>query len=196
MSSLNEIEEFLNIEIGDKRLRNGKKKMNKNTYYWYRNEYYIVNLSNDKWCIMSTNERTRELLTNHIYYCNKGGYAMATNERKNAAIHRMLLNPPRNMHIDHINRHPFDNRIDNLRITTHKENMRNKSMPTNNTSSIVGVSKRKKKQNSYWRVNIVDNNNKLVEKSFSIKKFGDEAAKQMAINQRNNWKDQYGYIGE
>ena len=195
MSSLNEIEEFLNIEIGDKRLRNGKKKMNKNTYYWYRNEYYIVNLSNDKWCIMSTNERTRELLTNHVWCCSSG-YAITSNDKTTIKLHRQIMNSPENMCIDHINRHPFDNRIDNLRITTHKENMRNKSMPTNNTSSIVGVSKRKKKQNSYWRVNIVDNNNKLVEKSFSIKKFGDEAAKQMAINQRNNWKDQYGYIGE
>jgi HNH endonuclease/AP2 domain len=195
MTSLNDIEEFLNIEIGNKRLRNGKKKMNKNTYYWFRNEYYIVNLSNDKWCIMSTNERTRELLTNHVWCCSSG-YAITSNDKTTIKLHRQIMNSPENMCIDHINRHPFDNRIDNLRITTHKENMRNKSMPTNNTSSIVGVSKRKKKQNSYWRVNIVDNNNKLIEKSFSIKKFGDEAAKQMAINQRNNWKDQYGYIGD
>ena len=195
MTSLNDIEEFLNIEIGNKRLRNGKKKMYKNTYYWFRNEYYIVNLSNDKWCIMSTSERTRELLTNHVWCCSSG-YAITSNDKTTIKLHRQIMNSPENMCIDHINRHPFDNRIDNLRITTHKENMRNKSMPTNNTSNIVGVSKRKKKQNSYWRVNIVDNNNKLVEKSFSIKKFGDEAAKQMAINQRNNWKDQYGYIGE
>jgi len=67
MSSLNDIEEFLNIEIGNKRLRHGKKKMNKNSYFWFRNEYYIVNLSNDKWCIMSTGEQTRELLTNHTW---------------------------------------------------------------------------------------------------------------------------------
>ena len=66
MTSLNTIEEFLNIEIGDKVLRNGKKKMNKNRYFWFRNEYYIVNISNDKWVIMSTGEQTRELLTNHI----------------------------------------------------------------------------------------------------------------------------------
>ena len=195
MSSLNEIEEFLNIEIGDKRLRNGKKKMNKNTYYWYRNEYYIVNLSNDKWCIMSTNERTHELLTNHVWCCSSG-YAITSNDKTTIKLHRQIMNSPENMCIDHINRHPFDNRIDNLRITTHKENMRNKSMPTNNTSSIVGVSKRKIKQNSCWRALITDNDGIRIEKSFSIPKFGDEQAKQMAIDQRIAWKEQFGYIGE
>ena len=195
MSSLNNIEEFLNIEIGNKTLRHGKRKMYKNRYYWYRNEYYIVNIGMDKWIIMSTGERTRELLTNHTWHC-MNGYATTTNEFKHASMHRMLLNPPRNMHIDHINRHPFDNRLDNLRIVTHKENMRNKSMFKNNTSSIVGVSKRKKKRNSYWRTFITDNDGNRIEKSFSIKKFGDEQSKQMAIEQRIRWKYQYGYIGE
>ena len=52
MSSLNEIEEFLNIEIGDKKLRHGKKKMNKNTYYWFKNE----------WFALQKEEKQRELI--------------------------------------------------------------------------------------------------------------------------------------
>ena len=196
MTSLNDIEEFLNIEIGNKRLRNGKKKMNKNRYYWYRNEYYIVNVSFDKWIILSTGEQTCELLTNHIYYCMRG-YAMTNYEKTIFKLHRQIMNPPSNLCIDHINRHPFDNRLDNLRIVTHKENMRNKSMSNNNTSSIVGVSKRKRKRNTYcWRAFINDNNTIRIEKSFSIKKFGDEQAKQMAIDQRIAWREQFGYIGE
>jgi hypothetical protein len=43
MTSLNKIEELLNIEIGDKILRKGKIYDEKNRYYWYRNEYYIHN---------------------------------------------------------------------------------------------------------------------------------------------------------
>jgi hypothetical protein len=53
---------------------------------------------------MSTGERTRELLTNHTWYCNKG-YAMTHNERKNASMHRLLMhidNSP--LFVDHINR--------------------------------------------------------------------------------------------
>jgi hypothetical protein len=169
MSSLNNIEEFLNIEIGDKTLRHGKKNMNNNRYYWFKNEYYIVNFGNDKWLIVSSNDHTRELLTNHTWHCIKG-YAVATIERKTASMHRMLLNPPSNLHIDHINRHPFDNQLDNLRIVTNQENSRNKSMLKNNTSNIVGVSKRKTEQNSYWRAFINDNDGNQIEKSFSIKK--------------------------
>lgn len=145
MTSLNNIEEFLNIEIGNKRLRNGKKKMNKNTYYWFHNEYYIVNLSNDKWCIISTGEQTRELLNDHIWHCD-GVYVKTSINQQKIRYHRMLMNPPNNMCIDHINRRTFDNRLNNLRIVTHKENMRNKSMSNNNTSSIVGVLKEKKNE--------------------------------------------------
>ena len=74
--------------------------------------------------------------------------------------------------------------------------MRNKSMPTNNTSNIVGVSKRKEKKNSFWRAFITDNDGNRIEKTFSIKRFGDEQAKQLAIEQRQIWKEQFEYIGE
>jgi hypothetical protein len=42
--------------------------------------------------------------------------------------------------IDHINEDPSDNRICNLRLATHKQNMQNKSSPqANNTSGYRGV---------------------------------------------------------
>jgi len=42
--------------------------------------------------------------------------------------------------LDHINHVRTDNRITNLRIATHRENVRNKSMASNNTSGHTGVS--------------------------------------------------------
>ena len=36
MADLNEIEGYLDIDITNKRLRHGKKKHNKNQYYWFR----------------------------------------------------------------------------------------------------------------------------------------------------------------
>ena len=42
-------------------------------------------------------------------------------------------------HIDHLNGVKFDNRISNLRVVTHQENMRNQSMYVNNTSGVCGV---------------------------------------------------------
>jgi hypothetical protein len=48
----------------------------------------------------------------------------------------------------------------------------------------------------YWLTRIVDNNNKNLQKLFSISKLGNEQAKQQAILQRNIWKEQFNYLGE
>ena len=120
MTSLNIIEQFLNIQIGNKRLMNGKKKENKNKYYFFANRYYIVSLPNDKWFILSTNDQTRELLTKYSWRYHDDGYAQTdTDDHKSTTtIHRKLMNPANDMVVDHINTKPFDNRINNFRITT------------------------------------------------------------------------------
>lgn len=45
--------------------------------------------------------------------------------------------------IDHIDGNPSNNRVDNLRDVSHRENMRNRKVPNNNKSGIQGVSLRK-----------------------------------------------------
>ena len=77
MASLNQIEAFLNIEIGDKKLRDGKKRKNKNQYYYYEQSYYIVKLTKDKWVILEDCKKTRVLLKKHCF-CVDQGYAKTT----------------------------------------------------------------------------------------------------------------------
>ena len=48
MTSLNEIENFLNIEIGDKRIRAGKKYENKNKYYYKLRVFIFIEDRNKK----------------------------------------------------------------------------------------------------------------------------------------------------
>ena len=62
MTSLANIEAFLNIQIGQRRLRDGKRKKNKNQLYWFEEMYYIVKLTQDKWMIAEDCRKTRQLL--------------------------------------------------------------------------------------------------------------------------------------
>ena len=146
---------------------------------------------------MSSNDTTREMLDDYIWHFGHG-YAIS-NESKGktqttARMHRKLMNvDDSNIFIDHVKRNRFDNRLENLRIATAEENMRNKTKPKNNTSGIMGVYKEKNR----WRAQINDNNNKKIQKSFTINNNRtEEQCKQLALYQRNIWREQFGYIGE
>ena len=191
MTSLNIIEQFLNIQIGDKQLKKGKNKENKNKYYYYQNRYYIVSLPNEKWIIMSTNNQTRDILTNQILR-NSGGYAQTDINDSAKKLHQLLLVCPNNMVIDHVKRNKFDNRLENLRIVSVHDNNRNKSKPNTNTSGFVGVCK----EGNSWRAFINDNQGKKISKCFSIKTHGENESLEMAKNQREIWKQEFGYLGE
>lgn len=54
--------------------------------------------------------------------------------------------------VDHINGKPNDNRIDNLRITTHENNMKNEKLYNNNVSGHKGVYYSKREQK--WKASI------------------------------------------
>ena len=191
MTSLNIIEEFLHIQIGDKQLKKGKNKENRNQYYYYQNQYYIVSLLNEKWIIMSTNNQTRDILTNHVLR-NSEGYAQTDINDSTKKLHQLLLVCPNNMVVDHIKRNKFDNRLENLRIVSVHDNNRNKSKPNTNTSGFVGVCK----DGNSWRAFINDDQGKKLTKNFSIKRHGENESKQMAINQRAIWKQELGYLGD
>jgi hypothetical protein len=47
---------------------------------------------------------------------------------------------PGTLYVDHVNGQTDDNRIENLRVVTHEENMKNQKMNSHNTSGVTGVS--------------------------------------------------------
>lgn len=75
----------------------------------------------------------------------KNGYAarsitIGKNKQKRIWMHDVLMPHPDNLEVDHINRNGLDNRKNNLRIVTHKENSDNRrDLFKNNTSGVKGV---------------------------------------------------------
>lgn len=60
---------------------------------------------------------------------------------------------PKGFIIDHIDGDPFNNKLDNLRIATHGQNMHNARKQRNNTSGVKGVSWNEAAQK--WQVMIM-----------------------------------------
>lgn len=59
----------------------------------------------------------------------------------NMYMHAQIMQTPKGMQTDHINKNTLDNRRCNLRICTKNENMRNRGKNKNNTSGYKGVAK-------------------------------------------------------
>ena len=95
--------------------------------------------------------------------------------------------------VDHIDRNKSNNRSDNLRWCTPSMNAKNKKIATNSPSGITGI--RLTADQTTWRSSWSQDLCEHV-KSFSVRKYGFEQAKQMAIDHRKNMEAQHGYLGE
>jgi len=57
-------------------------------------------------------------------WSNCSGYARTSTDGKTTKMHRMLMKPPKDKVIDHINHNTLDNRKKNLRIVTNTVNLK------------------------------------------------------------------------
>jgi hypothetical protein len=72
-------------------------------------------------------ESFRKLSTGHV------------RNSKNKYLHRLIMDAPDDMCVDHINGNPLDNRKENLRICTHQQNMMNQGKQKNNSTGFKGI---------------------------------------------------------
>lgn len=86
---------------------------------------------------------------------DKDGYLRGRMNDKSIKLHRLIMNCPDNMVVDHINHEVSDNRKVNLRIVTQSQNRMNSCVSSLNTSGTTGVSWHK--SSSTWRAEITVN---------------------------------------
>ena len=83
-----------------------------------------------------------------------GGYVRTSWGGKNnyheVRLHRLIMDAPDGIEVDHINRNPRDNRKSNLRLCDRKQNKANTGIISTNTSGYKGVSLHKGK----WQASI------------------------------------------
>ena len=87
--------------------------------------------------------------------------------------------------VDHIDRNPLNNIVDNLRVVSNEVNMRNFSKRADNTSGITGVYLHTKSTGlGGWVANwyqLVGDSTKMKSKEFSISKYGYDGAFNKAV---------------
>lgn len=113
-----------------------------------------------------------KLLLQYKWYISQGYIRRKTKENKSIFIHRLVMNAPKNMVVDHINGNTLDNRRENLRVVTSSQNSMNRTkLPKHNTSGFLGVYFHKKQKK--WRAVVkvtIDGKQKLVyAKNFNTK---------------------------
>lgn len=124
----------------------------------------IIKSKNKKYIIKIDPEDIGTLKDKNIWLAFRDNKPMSVRvadrgDKKGTILSRYLLNPPKNMVVDHINRNPLDNRRENMRICTQMENTRNKTKQSNNTSGIPSVEWQK--DANMWRVRVKYLGNKI-----------------------------------
>lgn len=133
--------------------RHWRKQENK---YEFHNDYVIGYLNKGGTFFIDADDY--ELVRPYCWCETTGGYLVARNpeDGKLLKLHRLIMNAPDGMIVDHINHDVRDNRKRNLRVVNDQNSNRNIGLKSNNKSGVTGVCwvKREKK----WRAEIrIDN---------------------------------------
>lgn len=194
MGSITDIEDLLDIDLTEKKLRHGRCEKKRNQYYRF-NDYYIVKLTKNKYMIVDNNKQVRKILRKYTFYCSSHYYARRQVSQGGLYFHQLITNYQKGLVNDHLNRNRLDNRRDNIRITTYSMNSRNKKVRSDCKTGISGVRlvKDLKKNRHFYLADSRDIDKKRITKCFSVSIYGEEKAKQLAIAQRDFWKIKFDY---
>lgn len=118
-----------------------------------------IPLSRGKFALVD--DEDYEFLMQWKWHANNHGYAVRSQNTKDengvnfksmVCMHRVLINAPKDKHVDHIDFDKLNNRKVNLRLCTLSENNRNNPKRSHNTSGYKGVYLNKR--NGKWFASI------------------------------------------
>ena len=135
--------------------------------------------------------------TKHKWCSNGYGYVQGSINGKRTLLHRFLMNAKPGDIVDHINNNTYDNRLENLRFSTHALNAHSRSKNKNTTSKYFGVS-------FYKKDNIFVATITKDKKTYYLGRFKDEIAASKVVDEKAielygdkaklNWKNKNGRI--
>ena len=103
-----------------------------------------IYLTQNKICLVD--DEDYEVLSSYNWYARKDLNTFYAQRKfkingkfKNLMMHRIIMNPPDDMYVDHINRNGLDNRKSNLRIVNHSQNHFNEKLRIDNNSGYKGI---------------------------------------------------------
>jgi len=110
----------------------------------------MINSHKGIYNVLFDSEEILEEVRRRTWSINASGYAIAhsmSNQhgRRIIFLHHLILPKRNDCDVDHINRNPLDNRKENLRYATRRQNVVNGKTRCDNTSGVKGVSKCKDK---------------------------------------------------
>lgn len=102
---------------------------------------------------------------------------------------------PDDLMIDHINRDGSDNRIENLRLASDRQNVSNRSLSVNNNTGVKGVKYREYKYSKVYICSWIDEDKVQRCKSFTIGKYTEEEAFRLACEHRKKIVEELNQAG-
>lgn len=151
-------------------------------------QYFKYDESSPSYLVHSTNRGGVRVGSIAGYLHHTGYYVVKLNQCQ-YRVHRVIWemhNSPliNNEIVDHIDGDKLNNSIANLRSIAESLNVRNSKMSNRNTTGVVGVSLNIFNGYKYYMAHSRSLNNKQDSVYYSVSKFGEEKAFEMACNKR------------
>jgi len=83
----------------------------------------IIKLTKEKFTLLD--DEDFDEINKFKWQATKTGYATRNTKGKTIRIHRLVMNAPKGMMVDHIDHNTLNNQKSNLRICTHTQNQQN-----------------------------------------------------------------------